>query len=356
MSKRRPTIEDVAKKSGLSVSTVSLVLNNKSNVRDQTRRRVLSVIADLNFHPYRSARGLASRASGNIGFILTEDHFSQSEPFYTKVFLGTEFEARNHNYYVLLTTVGPSAKEEKRIPRFLLEYNVDGVIIAGKIGTSWLDEIKARDLPVVLVDYESYRHDVSTVTMDNHAGARLAVEHLRKGGHTKIGFIAGDIRHPSIAARFEGFREECALQNLEVRKEWIISDQPGTGIENGIAAAARLFKNPDQIPTAVFAANDAMAIGCMQFLKGKKMKVPGDVAVVGFDNIEAGLHVDPRLTTLNVHKEEMGAIAVRRLVEMMRSETPAMTQTVTPVEIIVRESCGVQNGVYHVELPRSIAH
>lgn len=349
MSKLRPTIRDVAKKSGLSVSTVSLVLNDKSNVSKETRQRIQEVIAELKYHPHRGARGLASRASGNIGFMLTDEHFSQVEPFYTKVFLGTEFEARKHNYYILLTTVGYSVKEGGEIPRFLLEHNVDGVIIAGKIGASWLGEIANRDLPIVLVDYESSKYNLSSVAMDNHAGARLAVQHLCKGGHTKIGFIGGDIKHPSIAARFAGYREECELQGVEVRDQWICIDEPGTGIESGVEAVRKIFLNRESLPTAIFAANDAMAIGCIQFLKAQKFKVPINVAVVGFDNIEAGLHIDPRLTTVNVHKEELGALAVRRLVEMIKSDTPAVTRTLTPVELVIRESCGIKGETHLID-------
>jgi len=187
--KRRLTIRDVAKKASLSVSTVSLVLNNKPDVSEQTRRRVQQVIAELGYHPRRSARGLASKASGNIGFILTEDHFSQAEPFYTKIFLGTEFEARNHNFYVLLTTVGRTLRESKEVPRFFLEQNVDGVIVAGKISTSWIEYIRDWNLPVILIDYDLPNHNVSSVVIDNRRGASAVVEHLLKRGHTKIGFI-----------------------------------------------------------------------------------------------------------------------------------------------------------------------
>ena len=346
-SNYRPTIEDVAKKSGLSVSTVSLVLNNKPNVSNETRHKVQRAISDLKFHPRRSARGLASRESGNIGFLLTEDHFSKSEPFYTNIFLGTEFEARDHNYYVLLTTVGSTLKNEKQIPRFLLEHNVDGVIVAGKIGSSWLDEIVERGLPVVLVDFESSRHDLSSVAMDNQSGARLAVRHLHKLGHMRIGFIGGDIKHPSIAARFAGFVQECEALKIDHRTEWVSISERGTNKENGIEATKKICLHRDRLPSAIFAANDAMALGCIQQLKSLNLRVPQDVAVVGFDNIEAGLHIDPKLTTVNVRKEELGAIAVRRLVEMMKSDSPAVTRTLMPVELIVRESCGTKNGTFH---------
>ena len=118
--KKRPTIKDVARQAGLSVSTVSLVMNNKGHVRETTREKVLCVVRELSYHPTRSARGLASKTSGNIGFILSEEHFSRAEPFYTRIFLGTEFEARDHNYYILLTTVPKEFGIRSTPPRFLL--------------------------------------------------------------------------------------------------------------------------------------------------------------------------------------------------------------------------------------------
>jgi len=340
MATRRPTIRDVAKKTGLSVSTISLVLNEQENVSDETRRRVKKAISELKYHPRRSARGLASQTSGNIGFILTEDHFLQAEPFYTKVFLGTEFEARRHQYYVLLTTVDKGRKSNRDIPRFLLEHNVDGIIIAGRISPGWIDECLSRDLPVVLIDFEEPSRQVSTVMIDNRAGALLAVDHLASLGHARIGLIAGDIGHPSIAERIAGFAAGLKAHGIEMRPEWTITDQPETGIENGATAARKLFSSVNGRPTAIFAANDAMAIGCLQTLKELKIAVPRDVALVGFDDIEAGLHVEPRLTTIHVHKEELGAIAARRLAELIAAGSPSVTRTTAAVDIVVRESSG----------------
>ena len=341
---RRPTIRDVAKKAGLSVSTVSLALNKRSNVSEETRRKVLEVVQELGYHPHRGARGLASQSSGNLGFILTDDHFSHSEPFYTKVFLGTEFEARQHNYYVLLTTVGRTVKQSVEIPRFLLENDVDGVIIAGKIGASWVEYIKERGVPLILIDYELPRYRVSSVAMDNRSGALLAVEHLLKGGHRKIGFIGGDIEHPSIAERYDGYRQAMEAANSTISDSWLSIDEPDTRLANGYQAARKMFMNHSDVPTAVFAANDAMAIGCMQYLKEAGMKVPNNVAIVGFDNVEAALHVEPRLTTVNVHRDAMGSLAVRRLVEMIKDKGAVVTRTLTPVELVVRESCGIKQG------------
>ncbi len=353
MSSRRPTIRDVAKKSGLSVSTVSLVLNEKSSVAKETRDKVQKVIAELNYHPQRSARGLASKSSGNIGLILTDDHFNVAEPFYTRVFLGTEFEARKHNYYVLLTTVAPTVRGTKEMPRFLLEHNVDGVIIVGKIGTPWIEYVRQLNLPIMLVDYEIPRHRLSTVTMDNNGGARLVVEHLLELGHTRIGFIGGDVEHPSIAARYRAYSDVLQSHGIEIDSSWKSINETDTGIENGYRAAKRLLCTAANRPTAVFAANDAMALGCMKYCKEVGLSVPESVAIVGFDNIEAGLLVEPRLTTVNVHREDMGAMAVRRLVEMMRDKTDTMVTTTTPVELVIRESSGAKRDLYAETTPYS---
>ena len=338
--RRRPTIRDVAKKAGLSLSTVSLVLNKKGYVSEPTKEKVLSIIKELDYHPQPSARGLASKLSGNIGFILTDEHSSQSEPFYTRIFLGSELEARKHNYYILLTTVGKNIKQTDEMPRFLFDNNVDGVIIAGKIGVSWIEYIAKKNIPLLLIDFVAPR--ISSITIDNKAGAELVMQHFLEGGHKKIGFIGGDIKHPSVQERYLKYRSMLLNAGISPNERWENVDQANTTMVDGYEAAKKIFSHNENKPTAIFAANDAMGIGCMRYLTEKGLKVPNDVAIVGFDNIEAGLHVDPPLTTVNVHREEMGSLAVRRMVEMIRDKTAVVTKTVTPVELVLRESCGIK--------------
>ncbi|MGA7161853.1 MAG: LacI family DNA-binding transcriptional regulator [Bacteroidota bacterium] len=338
--RRRPTIRDVAKKAGLSLSTVSLVLNKKGYVSEPTKEKVLSIIKELDYHPQPSARGLASKLSGNIGFILTDEHFSQSEPFYTRIFLGSELEARKHNYYILLATVGKNIKQTDGLPRFLFDNNVDGVIIAGKIGISWIDYIAKKNIPLVLIDFVAPR--ISSITIDNKTGAELVMQHFLEGGHKKIGFIGGDIKHPSVQERYLKYRSMLVNAGIPPNERWENVDQANTTMADGYEAAKKIFSHNENKPTALFAANDAMGIGCMRYLTEKGLKVPNDVAIVGFDNIEAGLHVDPPLTTVNVHREEMGSLAVRRMVEIIKDKSAIVTKTVTPVELVLRESCGIK--------------
>jgi LacI family transcriptional regulator len=185
----RPTIKDVAKKADVSIATVSLVLNNNQRISKETRRKVNKAIETLNYHPSRSARGLVSRKTGNLGFILTDNHFLRTEPFYTRVFLGTEFEAREKNYYVLLSTINANFKKSDPLPRFILERNFDGIIIAGRVPDAFIRVLSNYHVPVVFVDYNPAFDEYANVLTDNTRGGILATEHLISRGHKNIAFI-----------------------------------------------------------------------------------------------------------------------------------------------------------------------
>src|SRR5262245_59028467 len=187
------TIRDVAKKAGVAISTASLVINDRPNVNPETKERVLQAIRELDFHPRRHARALASQKTGNIGFIPTEEHFSLAEPFYTKIFLGTEFESRKFNYYILLTTVPSSFRLENDLPRFLRERNVDGILFAGRVPLILAQHVREFRLPHVFIDFSPRDRTSNVVMMDNLLGAVQAVRHLLALGHRQIAFIGGDI-------------------------------------------------------------------------------------------------------------------------------------------------------------------
>ncbi len=333
----KPTIKDVARLARVSVSTVSLVINDKKSVSKETRERILQAIEQLNFHPRRIARGLASRTTGNIGFILTDDHFSLVEPFYTKIFLGTEFEARKHNYYIILTTVPNKFDKKQAIPRFLLERNVDGVIMAGRIPEKLIEYVQEMGLPITLVDFYHRRFKTSAVLIDNIQGSYQAVVHLIQLGHQKIGFVGGDLQHPSIADRLEGYRKALNDHNLPMIDQFIVSRNKNTSIPDGYHAMDQILKLPEW-PTAIFACNDAMAIGCVRRLKEAHIKIPDQIAVIGFDDIEADIEIEPHLSSMHVKKEELGAHAVRQMVQMLKNGELFAEKILVPVDLIIRES------------------
>ncbi len=331
------TIKDVAKRANVSVATVSLVIHNNSRISRETRKRVLKAIRELNYHPSRFARGLVSQKSGNIGFILTEDHFSRSEPFYTQVFLGTEFQAREHEYYILLTTVPENYSHNDPLPRFVLENNVEGVILAGKVPQALIEGLEQFHLPLVFVDYVPPRGNYPAVMIDNIAGGLMATNHLIGCRHRKIAFVGGDLDHPSITERFQGYKMALEKAGIDYHSRYVVVDEPLPTREYGYEAGKKLLDKAGDV-TAVFACNDAMAIGLLQYFKERGLNVPGDISLIGFDDVEADLSLDPPLTTIRVSKVDLGVEAINLIAEILKKGRSNPHKILVPVELVIRQS------------------
>lgn len=338
----RPTIKDVAKMADVSIATVSLVLNNNQRISKETRKKVNKAIETLNYHPSRSARGLVSRKTGNLGFILTDNHFLRTEPFYTRVFLGSEFEAREKNYYVLLSTISTDFKKSDPLPRFILERNFDGIIIAGRVPDAFIKVLSNYKVPVVFVDYNPSFNEHANVLTDNVRGGILATEHLISRGHKNIAFIGGEISHPSITERLQGYKTAFQNAKIKINDELIIINDEFLSRQNGFKCTETLFDRQKNI-TAIFAANDATAIGTLQYLKDKGYRVPQDISLIGFDDVEADLLIDPPLSTVRVPKIEMGTEAVQLLINIINKESIAAKKVIIPVKLIVRQSTSYIN-------------
>lgn len=333
----KSTIKDVAKKAGVSIATVSFVINDSKRISVETKNRVEEAIKELNYHPSKSAINLVSGKTGNIGFILTDDHFLRTEPFYTRIFLGTEFEARNEGYYVLLSSINPDFNENDELPRFILNKNVDGIIIAGKVPANLIDRLAAYNLPTVFVDYIPSKKSYPLVLIDNIQGAALATNHLIELGHKNIAFIGGDIEHPSLSDRLLGYKNALEKAAIQVNENIIIADSGYPDRKNGFNAAEKIFSKENNV-TAVFAGNDAMAIGVIHYLKDNGYRVPEDVAVIGFDDVESDLLLSPTLSTIRVPKLDLGAEALKLLINTLKNRKPLLKKILVPVELIVRES------------------
>ena len=336
MTKQRFTIKDVASRAGVAVSTASLVLNNKGYVSNDLRKKVQLAVEELGYVPNRTARSLINKATGNIGFIVSEEHFSTAEPFYTRVFLGTEFEARQQDFYVLLTTV-PNKFHSSHIPRFILERNVDGVIFAGKISEAYAKAVISENIPSVVVDFEFKQVRIPAINIDNTRGTALAVEHLFKLGHKKIAFIGGDMDHPSIRSRLDGYLEAIERFGLDKCDSLISTGEPGTGTEDGYQAAKKLLSRKSDF-TSVVACNDAVAIGAIRAFRENGMNLPDDCSTVGFDDIELCDNIDPRLTSISVPKEDLGATALRILSRMIKEKERPISSVLIEPRLVARQS------------------
>lgn len=340
---RRSTIKDVAAEANVSISTVSLVMNEKGSVSSDTRERVLDSAQRLGYVPTQAARRLAMQRTGNVGFVLREDHFTRSEPFYTRIFLGTEFEARHRHLYVLLTTIPATYDPAAHTPRFLKERNVDGLIVAGKVDPAFVEEAERLDVPIVLIDYEAGAYP--TVLIDNQSGARSAVAHLVERGHERIAFLGADLTHPSLRARLDGYRLAMGHAGLPVEPELLLDQEDAEPTRYTGAVLAERLLALDPRPTAVFCANDALALGVLDAARQEGVAVPDALAVVGFDDVPGAASASPALTTVRVFKEQLGELALRYLCDLLE-ETPANRDRYQrsshsvkiTTELVVRES------------------
>lgn len=333
----RPTIKDVARLANVSTATVSLSINGHSRITQETKRRVEKAIKGLGYFPSRSARDLVSRKTGNIGFILTDGHFLKTEPFYTQIFLGTEFEARKHPYYILLATIPSNFGEEDELPRFIRENSVDGILIAGKVSNIFLERIKSYELPTVMVDFHNSEKNHSAVLIDNMGGVSQATDVLVSHGHRDIAFLCAEREHPSIQERYHGYKIALENNNIAFSDQLVVSLETVISKESGYNAARELVGREVAF-SAVIACNDAMAIGAMQFFKEIGKKIPDDISIIGFDGIDIDLYQDPPLSTIVVPKIDMGQDAFQLMVQILDKKLNGHKKIIVPVELIIRDS------------------
>jgi LacI family transcriptional regulator len=334
------TIKDIAQKAGVSISTVSLVLNQKGYVASETRSRVMQVIKRLNYKPLHPARKLATQRTGNIGYIIWEGHFSEVEMFYSQVFLGMEYAARKNDYYLLLTTVKEEFDPKNDLPRFLQCRDVDGVALAGRVPLSLIQYLDTQSLPFVLIDYEIQGKNYSCIKIDNYNGAYKAVDELIRAGRHHIGFVGGSYFHPSVKERFRGYKEALEVHGL-INDSYLdiysYCENVETSRSIGEKGALKLMQsNPDL--DAIFCCNDTTALGVISSILQNGKQIPADIAVVGFDDIPPAEFNSPKLTTLHVPKLEIGKQAYQLLLDLINNPHMAPQTRTISVDLITRES------------------
>jgi LacI family transcriptional regulator len=334
------TIKDVARIAGVSVSTVSLVLSGGGYVSDGTRKKVEQVIAKYNYHPRQSARRLRSNRTGNIGFIISDVHLFGNEHFYSRVLLGAELEARKRDYYILLNTIGQSFTPADDIPRFIKSRDVDGIIIAGGVPHELIEYVHELKIPYVLVDYRHPTIPSNLVLIENHGGAYNAVKHLIDLGYQRIAFVGGSFYHSSIKERFQGYQaalSEAGLDEISNDEALHVLVNEETSDQIGYSGICSIMDQSVQFD-AVVCGNDTTAIGCLRALQQNALDVPGDIGLVGFDDIRYAVETEPALTTIHVHKLEMGQQATRLIFDLLdHPETGPQTRSIH-TELVVRES------------------
>jgi LacI family transcriptional regulator len=337
MPNERTTIRELARLSGVSIGTVSRALNGYTDVRPETRERIVRLAEELDYTPSASARTLVTQRSHVVGVFLDtgEGHPDLQHPFFHEVLAGIQETAGAQGFDLLLFATeqpGNGYGRHSYIKR-CRHHNVDGVVI---MGLDHQDEevrrLAASTIPVIGVDVQLEGRETGYVASDNVAGSALAVSHLAELGHRRIAVIHGPVDTRPGLDRLRGYRDGLERAGLAYRDEYVRAGD--FYVDSGHRAAAALLTLPEP-PTAVVAASDLMAVGAIRAAAEVGLAVPADLAVVGFDDIMLAAHLQPGLTTLRQDKAGLGAAAARNLMARIAGQEAPQAVTL-PVELIVR--------------------
>lgn len=324
-------IQDVAKEAGVSVATVSRVLNNSPSVNPDTRERVQAVIEKMHYQPNLLGRNLRRSETKMILVLLP----NISNSFYSKIVQGIEDVAHKNSYNIMLCNTNLNIQREKMYLELLNNRLADGVIfMAPELSRNDLDEIGKR-FPVVQCCEYKRGASVSHVSIDNKLAATKIVKHLASLGHKRIGMISCYNKFVSTSEREEGYKKALQESGIEIDTELI---KYGDYTFKSGLVVMKNFLNMKEKPTAIFAISDMMAIGAIKQIRANGMKIPEDIAVAGFDNINFASMYDPALTTVSQHQYDLGCTVMELLLKQIRGEVKEPQELILDHELIIRES------------------
>jgi len=333
----RLTIENIAVLADVSRSTVSRVLNNHPGVKPSVRQRVQQVIADHNYAPQAAARSLASSRTDTIGLLVPRSAAaSLSDPFIESM-IQSIFEAATQQRYFAMLAMLTADMERDFYHRIVRSRHFDGVIMfSSDVDDPILPLLIKDGGPMVLIGRHPYFLNVISVDVENHEGARDAVAHLIGLGHRRIGLINGQLQMEAAQARRNGYKQALLEAAIGIAPELMVE---GFYSESAAYTAMQTLLDLYDPPTAVFSASDNMAVGALRAIHDRGLRVPDDVALIGYDDLPLAARANPPLTSVHQPIADMGAHAVRVLVEQIRHQGPA-TSVRLPARLVVRASSG----------------
>jgi LacI family transcriptional regulator len=332
-----PTIEDVARECGVGKMTVSRVINGAHLVSASTATRVRAAIRKLGYEPNEAARILKGRSSHTIGLIIPD----LADAFFAACAHAVQQFAAKHHYLTLLLATERDPDSEARELAMMKSRNIAGILLVPSSPESirHLQDVRARGLPVVMLDRTFPGLDAGEVMVENEQGARKAVKHLVDHGHRSILCVGYDSQFNSIGLRIEGY--EKAMKEAGLHPEVLIADEPTATVPKLMQQLRSA--NP---PTALFALNNVTTLNVLQALRRENIRIPDKVAIIGFDDFEMAAMLDVPLTAVRQPAAEVGRSATRLLLDWIRSRSPelraANQRILLPTELVIRRSCGCE--------------
>jgi LacI family transcriptional regulator len=330
------TIYDIAKKTGFSTTTVSKALNNYSDVSEKTKQKILQAVEEMGYLPNAHAQSLSTKKSWTIGVMFSEaNEVGMKHPFFSAIIESFRKNAEREGYDLIFASRNLRNRDISYLEHFSYRA-VDGiVVICSDPQDPQVQEMINSSIPIVVIDMNN--QNCSLVYSDNIEGGKLAVNYLHSLGHTKIAHIAGDVSTDAGTERIKGFKKAMNDLELPVLEGYLVNGGLFS-IQEGKAAMEELLSLKD-LPTAVFVAGDHMAIGAIEAIKEKGLKVPEDISIIGYDDIEMAAYITPKLTTIKQDTEMIGYQAAQLLMEQILQKKKLITSKRIPVELIIRESC-----------------
>ncbi|MFN0117088.1 MAG: LacI family DNA-binding transcriptional regulator [Elusimicrobiota bacterium] len=336
--KNRVRMRDVANRCGVSISTVSLVLSGDSRIPEDTTRRVLETVKAMEYRPSVVARSLARRVSRNIGVVLPERAFGIARAFYQQALEGIHAETQPAGYKMHVEVAGKNFLSRRYYLRVLKEQSVDGMVyLAATINDTFLREMEKEPYPFVLVGGSVDGADLPCAKADDVGGAEIAVQHLISLGHKKIAHIAGSSEISNGRDRELGYRNALAKNSLEVDPAFI-----KTAHFDSEKAELLTKELVDKGVTAFFAGSDTMAYGILKGLEVLGIKVPGEIAVMGMDDLEFSKWTNPSLSTVKYDIRSLAGLAARQVLRFVQNSGPSkiVFEDLPKPELVIRASCG----------------
>lgn len=337
--------KDVAEIAGVSRSTVSKVVNDYANISDETKKKVIEVIEKYGYVPHASARNLAGKSNKMIGVFITDvNHGSKKlkviESDYFSPFTTAAIDYANELGYNVVVLVIDRNKEFEKARKILYNETVSGGIFVGvENNVSEIFELIRAGYKLAIIDQERFKDKMLgkhiIVNSNNLKGAYKATKHLIEYGHKEIAHICGDMNKFSGFKRLEGYKKAMNEAGLIIREGYIVEGDFNE--DSGYEGAKKLLKDKNNI-TGIFASSDTMAIGAMKLIREMGLKIPGDISIVGYDDIKIASYISPSLTTIRVSMLDMVSIAVRSLINFIESGVDSSRYNTVSTELIVRES------------------
>lgn len=319
--RRRATIHDVARSAGVSRQTVSRALNDKAEIDGATKQRVLDAARALDYRPSRFARGLVRQDTTSIGLVIPD----LRNPFFTEVASSALEAARGRDWHVVIYDTQDNPEQELSTMR-VIGSQVDAIVGYFRQPEEELDRY-AAGMPVVFIDREPHSTRFSAIRIDGEAGVREAIAHLIAAGHHRIGMLDHN-RRPEPSDRHRWFTAAIAAHDLGLDASWVVgADQ---SVEGGERALGWLRAAHPEL-TAVFTFNDIIAIGAIRHARGAGLRVPADLAVIGFDGLELGSIVEPPLSSVGIDTRRLGELAIEQIARLLTGAEP-----LRPAELVVR--------------------